>query len=121
MSAKNEFLKKRDEWDKKFYMAGMETGVQLVHDFVQVALRDPETMGKDVFGRARIERLFRKVKECDDYFHLAFTKHNEADKRQEELDDLLREIWGEDTAPFDKRYPYARQYGYEKPQKGWVD
>lgn len=119
--AQNEFLKKRDERDRKFFDAGMSMGVQLVHDFVQIALRDPETMGKDTFGRARIEKLFRKVGQCDDYFHLCFTDHKEADKRQEEMDNLLREIWGKDTDPFQKRYPFAKYFGYTKARKGWVD
>lgn len=118
---KNSFLKARDERDRKFFNAGMEHGVQLVHDFIQISLRDPETMNKDVFGRGRIEKLFGKVRECDDHFSLAFSKHKEADKRQEEMDALLREIWGEDTVPFAERYPYAKIYGYLKPQKGWVD
>lgn len=118
---KNAFLKARDERDRKFYEAGQMMGVQLAHDYVQLALRDPETMGKDIFGRARIERLFNKVQQLDDHYNLAFSKHKEADARQEELDANLREIWGDDTAPFAERYPYIQQFGYLKPQKGWVD
>ena len=117
----NAFLKARDERDRKFFNAGMQHGIQMVHDYLQISLRDPETMGKDIFGRSRIEKLFGKVKQCDDHFCLAFSNHKEADKRQEEMDDLLREIWGKDMHPFAERYPYAKQFGYQKPQKGWVD
>lgn len=118
---KNAFLKQRDERDRKFFEAGMDMGLQLCHDYVQMALRDQDTMGKDVFGRGRIEKLFRNVLKLDDYFHLAFTTHVEADKRQEEMDAILREIWGEDLVPFDKRYPYAKKYSYRKRRKGWVE
>lgn len=118
---KNAYLKARDERDRKFFLAGMEQGVQLVHDYVQIALRDQPTMNKDVFGRGRIEKLFQKVKECDAHFDLAFSDHVEADKRQEEMDALLREIWGDDLVPFEQRYPYAKKFSYEKPKKGWVD
>lgn len=78
-------------------------------------------MGKDVFGRSRVERLFRKAKELADYFHLAFTTDVEADKRQEELDGLLREIWGEDLSTFYDRYPELKKIQYDRPKKGWVE
>jgi hypothetical protein len=119
--SKNEFLKKRDARDRAFYEAGMMMGCQLVHDFVQMALRDQETMGKDTFGRARIEKLFNKCKEYDDYYSLCFTDHKDADKRQEEMDAVLKELWGKDLCPFAERYPYAKQFGYDKPLKGWVE
>ena len=117
----NEYLKKREERDRKFYNAGMMMGVQLVHDYVQMALRDPETMGKDIFGGARIEKLFAKCQAYDDYYSLCFTKHVEADKRQEEMDLVLKEIWGKDLCPFAERYPYTKYYGYNKPLKEWVE
>ena len=120
VNSKNEFLKKRDERDKKFFLAGMNQGIQLVHDFLEVALRDKETMGKDTFGKGRIDKIFDKIRQCDDHFHLAFTDHVEADKRQEELDAILREIYGDKLVPFAERYPYAKIYGYDKPRKGWV-
>lgn len=82
---------------------------------------DPDAMGKDVFGRSRVERLFRKAKELADYFHLAFTTDVEADKRQEELDGLLREIWGEDLSTFYDRYPELKKIQYDRPKKGWVE
>ena len=118
---KNAYIKARDERDRKFFEAGMQMGCQMVHDFVQIALRDSETMGKDTFGVNRLKKVFMKCSDLDDYYHLAFTGHKEADKRQEELDAMLREIWGEDTVPFAERYPFVKKYGYMKQQKGWVD
>ena len=58
---KNDFLRKQAERDRKFFMAGMDMGVQLAHDYIQIALRDKPTMAKDVFGRERIERVLKKV------------------------------------------------------------
>lgn len=121
MGGKNEFLKKRDERDKKFFMAGMQMGCQMATDFVQMALRDPGTMGKDIFGRARIEKLFQRCKELDDYYHIAFSDHVEADQKQEEMDGVLREYFGNDLIPFAERYPYAQVFSYDKPRKGWVE
>lgn len=121
MGGRNDFLKKRDERDRRYYEAGMQMGIQLVHDFMQMALRDPEAVGKDVFGRSRIEKLFKRVSEYDHHFHLAFTDHVEADKIQEEMDSVLREIYGDELVPFNERYPYAKTYGYTKARKGWVE
>ena len=121
MGNKNEFLKQRDERDRRFFNAGMMMGCQLVHDYVQMALREPDVMKKDIFGRKRIEKLFLKCKEYDDYYHLCFTKHVEADKRQEEMDLVLKEIWGDDLVPFAERYPYTKYYGYGKALKEWVE
>jgi hypothetical protein len=118
---KNSYIKQRDERDRKFFLAGMMMGVQLAHDFIQIALRDPETMKKDVFGRERIEKLFAKVKDLDEHFNIAFSDDKEADYKQEELDANLKEIWGKDLVPFHQRYPYAKKLGYLKPRKGWVD
>ena len=121
MGGNNQFLKQRDARDRRFFEAGMMMGCQLVHDFVQMALRDQETMGKDIFGRARIQKVFKKCSQFDDYFHICFTKHVEADKRQEEMDAALREIYGDDLVPFEERYPYAKFYSYDKPMKEWVE
>lgn len=44
----------------------------------------------------------------------------QADKKQEELDALLLEIWGDDLSKFYERYPEIKQIRYDKAQKGWV-
>lgn len=121
MSGKNEYLKQRAARDRAFYDAGMTTGIQMVHDFITMALRDQKTMGKDVFGKARLEKLFRKVKELDEYYQNAYSKHVEADAKQEEMDGVLKELYGEELIKFPERYPFVKQYGYGKPQKGWVE
>lgn len=117
---KNEYLKQRAERDRACYDAGMQTGIQMCHDFVTMALRDSETMNKDVFGSARMDKLWAKVKALDEYYHLAFSKHVEADLKQEEMDAVLKGLYGDELIRFPERYPYIKQYGYDKPQKGWV-
>ena len=117
---KNSFLKQREERDRQYFNAGMSTGIQLASDFIQMALRDPEVMGKDTFGKKRLEKVFAKCHELDDHYHVAFSGSVDADYVQEELDANLREIHGEELVPFDKRYPYVKQFGYMKARKGWV-
>lgn len=114
------FFKARDERDRKFFMAGMAMGIQMDQDFTQLSLRDPELMGKDIFGRIRIMKLRRNIAKLDDYFSICFSKHPEADKRRDEMDKGLQEIYGDDLDPFEERYPYATKFQYDKPMKGWV-
>ena len=104
-NAKNEFLRKRDERDQKFFDAGEEIGAQKMWDYVQQALRETEVVGPVIFGRNRIEKLYRRLSELADHYQPAFTKEVYADNRQEELDGVLREVWGEDLVPFHERFP----------------
>lgn len=120
--AKNDFLRKRDERDREYYEAGMRTGAQLVVDFISMSLHDPDVMGKNrILSRNSIEKVLSNCKKLDEYFSLAFSKHVEADARREEWDKVLKEIYGDDTDPFEKRYPDAHKFSYMKPLKGWVD
>lgn len=118
--AKNDYLARQKARDKAIFAAGEDIGMQRMWDAVQIALRDPEVMGKDTMGRKRIEKLYHGVKAKMSLYYKAFSNDVEADYTQEKLDEALREIWGEDLEPFDQRYPTIKQYGYDKPRKGWV-
>lgn len=117
----NAYLQKQDQIRQKHLDVGEEMGMQKMWDYIQIALRDPEIMGKDTLGRKRLEKVYRKCQELANYYHDAFTMDVEADCRQKELDGHLGEIWGEDMCPFFERYPYVKKIGYNKPQNGWVD
>lgn len=95
-------------------------GMQKVWDYVQIALRDQELMGKDVFGRARLEKLYKRLMELADYYHTAFTDDKEADCRQEEMDARLREVWRDDLNTFYERYPQLKKQAYDKKRKWWT-
>lgn len=116
----NAYIKQRDARNQAFQEAGEEMGLQKLWDYVQIALRDPEIMGKDVFGRKRLEKLYTKCMELADHYKVAFTFDVEADKIQRDFDAQLREIWGEDLVTFYERYPYLKKTRYDKPMKGWV-
>lgn len=122
MGGKNEFLKKRDERDQKFFDAGMDVGFQKCLDYVMNALRDPELVSKDIWGEKRLLALNLLLREYDDYFHPAWNpKHKLADARQRDLDARLKAGCGKYFAPFDARYPCLQEISYDKPQKGWTD
>ena len=119
MGQSNAYLQRQTELKQKFLDVGEEMGMQKMWDYVQLALRDPDVMGKDVLGRKRMEKIFEKLKDLSSYYHNAFTDDKEADYTQEKLDDRLREIWGDDLCPFSERYPYFKQFTYTKSRKGW--
>ena len=77
MGSKNDYIKQRQERDRQMIANGISLGMQLTSDFFQIALRDPEVMGKDTFGRTRIEKIVAKTMELDDFEkgrQLAFTE-----------------------------------------------
>lgn len=88
----------RVQRDRQRYLdIGLDSGAQIVHDMLCVALRDKQAMGDDVWGRERIVRLLTR----QDYM-------------QEQLDGVLREIFGAATVPFAVRHPYVREIDYTK-------
>ena len=120
MSSKNAYLEKQRKLQQGFLDVGEEMGLQKMWDYMQIALRDPEIMGKDVFGRKRLEKLYNKCSELAEYYKVAFTFQGEADVRQRDFDAQLKEVWGEDLCKFYDRYPYIKKMKYDKPRKGWV-
>ena len=118
---KNTYLDRQRQRDQAFFEAGERIGIQKMWDYMQIALRDPDIMKKDVFGRSRLEKLFLKSKELAEYFHTAFTDDKEADLVQRDMDAALREIWGDDLSTFYDRYPELKQLGYTKAKKNWRD
>jgi hypothetical protein len=115
----NAYLNKQLEVKQHFLDVGQELGMQKMWDYVQLALRDPEVMGKDILGRKRIEKIYAKLDELASTYAIAFTADAEADYYQEQLDGGLREVWGDDLTTFYGRYPQLKQIKYDKPQKGW--
>lgn len=117
--AKKDFLEKQKQRDRKFFEAGMMFGAQLANDFYQVTLHDKNVMGSRVLGRIQLEKIAANCAMLDDHFSDAFSDSVEADYLQEELDGVLREIFGDDLIPFRERYPTVKQFGYMKARKGW--
>lgn len=117
--AKKDFLNKQKQRDRDFFDAGMHFGLQLANDFYQMTLHDKGVVGSRVMGRAMLEKIAAHTAKLDDHFHLAFTDDVSADYLQEEMDGVLREIFGEDLILFAERYPMVQKYGYLKARKGW--
>lgn len=112
--AKNNFLEKQRAERQAYLSVGEETGFQRCFDLVQLCLRDPKVVGNDAWGRERLKRLFVALAEYDKEYAPAFQCGDESDVLQEHLDRQLREIAGDDLAPFAERYPYIKMQRYGK-------
>lgn len=118
---KNGYLEKKAAKDQALIEAGIACGKQQIVDYLTLVLRDPDYVGKDIFGRERIEKIFVGLHHYEKKFENAYTRHKEADVAQDHLDNMLREVYGEDLVPFSKRQPDVVQMKYDKARKGWVD
>lgn len=118
--AKNDYIRMKKEREQKIFDAGTRIGIQQCWDYLQLTPRDPDVMGRDVFGRSRLEKVYQGIKKRVDHFQPAFTAEVEADVRQEELDKCLKEIWGDELSTFYERYDELKRSSYDKPKKGWV-
>ncbi len=116
---KDNYLARQEAMKQGFLDVGEEMGMQKMWDYLQIVLRDPKVMGKDVFGRKRLENLYKALTETANRYAKAFSGHKEADYCQEQLDSELAEVWGKDLVPFQERYPYLKKQNYEKAKKGW--
>lgn len=112
----NAFLEKQQALRQSCFEAGLEIASQQFFDYLCLVLNDPEVMGKDVFGANRIKKIHEALKATDKKFNEAFVNSEESDYYQEKLDQALRGIFGE-IDPFSKRYPYFKEWNYNKPSK----
>lgn len=114
------FLEKQKEKYQTLIDLSVTCGKQQIVDYLTIALHDPEVMGRDTFGRGRIERVLAKMEQLDKEFSRAYTLDKEADYLQEKVDQRLREVYGDELIPFSERQPCVKQLGYKKSRKGWV-
>ena len=113
--AKNDFLAKQQALQRACFDAGLQCGRQQIIDMVSLALRDPEIMGNDTFGKDRLLKVVNGIGDYIDQYSLAWQKSDETDYWQKKLDDALAEAYGEGLHDsFYKRYEFAPEYDYKK-------
>lgn len=112
---KNEYILRRDAERKGFFMAGEQTGRQVVLDMMVLALRDPEVVGKDIFGKDRLLKVIKGIEKYMDAFEQAFQATDETDYYRAKLDAALADALGEEMHDtFLNRYDFAIEYDYTK-------
>ena len=116
MGKPNAFLAKQEAIKQRCFEAGCDITAQQFFDYLCIVLNDPEVMGKDTFGANRLNKIHEALKQTDKFFSEAFVNSQESDYYQEKLDAALQQIFGE-IQPFGKRYPYLKEWDYNKPIK----
>lgn len=113
--AQNDFIKQMQRKQEACFDAGVKMGRQQIIDMMSLVLRDPDIMGKDLFGK---DRLLKVVDGIDQYivkYDLAWKKHDETDYIRAKLDAALAEAYGEGLHDsFLERYEFAPEYDYKK-------
>ena len=98
MAKQSGYLKRKKVEIGVYRQAEKETYIQFMSDMFQIALNDPDVMGKDVLGEARIKCVVEAAGR-NDYF-------------QEKLDSRLGRIFKEKLVPFADRYPWLKRQVY---------
>ena len=112
--AKNDYLARQRAVQRAFFEAGLQSGRQQIMDMVSLVLRDPDIMGKDIFGKDRLIKVVKGIGEYIDKYQPAWEKSDETDYYQTKLDDALAEAYGEGLADsFYKRYEFAPEFCYK--------
>ena len=86
---------------------GVLTGFQKACYFWGISLYE------EGFGEVRLERLARRVMQLDDELGDAWTKSEEADYMQEQVDRILKKAYGKNFSPFAERNPYIAKFDYK--------
>lgn len=113
--AKKDFLARQRAVQSGFFEAGLRSGRQQILDLVSLVLRDPEIMGKDIFGKERLLKIVKGVGDYIDLYQQAWEKTDETDYYRAKLDAALAEAYGEGLHDsFLKRYEFAPEFDYKK-------
>lgn len=113
--AKKDYQARHKAVQTACFTAGLQSGRQQILDMVSLVLRDPDIMGKDIFGKDRLMRVIKGVGEYIDKYQPAWERSDETDYYQNRLDAALAEAYGEGLHDsFHKRYEYAPEFDYTK-------
>ena len=113
----NAYIEKQNSIRQQFFEAGCDLAAQQMFDMMCIVLHDPEVMGKGhTIGAERLKRIHNAMYATEKKYHEAWIGTQESDYYQEKLDAELREIFGI-VEPFAKRYPYTKDWNYNKPSK----
>ena len=74
MGKKSGYLEREKAKIGVYRQAEKETYIQFMSDMFQIALNDPEVMGKDVLGEARIKKVVEAASANYDLYHRALEK-----------------------------------------------
>lgn len=103
---KNAYLAKQAEKQKQRDMIVMSWSHQMCYDALTLVLNDPEVMGKDVFGRVRLNRLCKALNAKIGEIMPGMSGAVNSSYIRAQVDRELKRICGEDFAPWEERYEF---------------
>ena len=113
--AKNAFLENQRIINKAHFDAGVQSGRQQIIDCVSLVLRDPDIMGKDIFGKDRLLKVVNGVGKYIDLYQKAWEKDDETDYYRAKLDAALADAYGNGLHDsFLVRYEFSPEFDYKK-------
>jgi hypothetical protein len=115
MAKPNAYLAKQAAVNHGYFTAGLQSGRQQILDLLSIALRDPEIVGKDIFGKDRLIKVVNGIGNYIDLYQQAWEKTDETDYYRAKLDAALAEAYGEGLHDsFLQRYEFAPEFDYKK-------
>lgn len=112
---KNPLLAKMAAERDYCFSEGIKVGIQYNNDLYHMVLHDPDIMGKDTFGPARLEKIHNAAQELGETLADALdARKPEADWCRAKMDAALRRIWKDRLLPFSKRYCQLTEVRYGK-------
>jgi len=112
---KNRYLDQQRVIRQGYFEAGLRCGRQQILDMVSLVLRDPDIMGKDIFGKDRLLKVVKGVGEYIDLYQKAWEKDDETDYYRAKMDAALAEAYGQELHDsFLVRYESAPEYDYNR-------
>lgn len=106
MVKKSGYLLRRQAELRVYLQAERDTYIQYMTDVFGIVLNSPEVMGKDTFGKERMNRIVIACGKAFDAYHMALEKRDDSDYYQIRLDERLRKIYGKDLKRFGERYAF---------------
>ena len=113
--SKSGLLERKNKERQVWLDIGLQCGRQQILDMITLALRDPNVVGKDTFGKKRLLKLVNAIGKNIDNYWQAWQKTNETDYYRAKLDAALAEAYGEEMHDsFLKRYEFLPDFDYAK-------
>ena len=102
----NAYIAQQREKQKARDMVIMHWSHQMAYDAITLVLNDPTVMGKDVFGKQRLERICKAMNEKIREMLPALGGTPSASHVRAQIDRALQKICGEDFSTWEERYPW---------------
>lgn len=103
--SKNAYLERKKQLQVARDTVVMQWSHQMVYDALTLVLNDKDVMGKDVFGKDRLNRLCKALNTKISEIMPGMSNRVNASYVRAQVDRELQRICGEDFEPWEQRYP----------------